>query len=127
MQTTVSAYRITGTCSAPSAPAASSCRAVVVDRHPVALSVELAGEIDIASAGCLAAAMERLEAAAWEAPLVIDVQQVSFADLTLVRFVDELAVVAGRRGLPLRVVGAHGGVRRLLRLVGLDDALGVTS
>jgi anti-anti-sigma factor len=88
------------------------------DRHTIAVS----GEIDIANAGEVEQELVRVEASDASA-IVLDLSEVTFMDSTTVRLLltaDARSRHDGRR-LALRRPSAS--VRRVLRLVGIEDRL----
>jgi anti-anti-sigma factor len=93
----------------------------VIDRSPVALTVEVRGEIDISSR----AELERIIATVLEmytrGPIVVDLSAVTFADSTLAWLLLELDQLARRLGTRARATGVSPSMRRVLHIMGLDQ------
>ena len=72
------------------------------------------------------AVLNRLQAAT--SPLVrlavCDLSAAPYLDLAGTRMLRELHAELAARGIPLRIVGAHGAVRDLLRADGVEDKVG---
>ena len=84
--------------------------------------LHVAGELDVLTAPPLSSDLSSLVGGATS--IVLDLTAVSFLDSTGVRFVDEAAREAARRGAGFRVVAPVGTPsRRLLELLGMTAVL----
>jgi anti-anti-sigma factor len=87
------------------------------------IRLSVAGEIDMATVGELAdpmtAAVERADVTG----LIVDFAGVTFCDSVGIAALDRAYAAAGRRAIPFRLVNVQPGVRRMLELVGLFEAL----
>ncbi|MFG1881714.1 STAS domain-containing protein [Micromonospora sp. NPDC049102] len=92
------------------------------ERDGGAACLRLAGELDLSTAGELAAAIDRLNAAG-ERRVLLDLTDLTFCDSTgmavFVRGDNQAAADGGW----LRITGASGRVERVLRVTGLADVL----
>ncbi|WP_165865541.1 STAS domain-containing protein [Vallicoccus soli] len=93
----------------------------VHDRGPVAVTVELDGELDLARVPELERVLERVRPV--PPVLVVDLSDVTSADAAGAGFLGLLAGEAEARGTCLRVWGARPPVARVLRLLGLGGLL----
>ena len=84
----------------------------------------LAGEVDLATAERIPEATEKALTSAQPAEVLIDLAAVTFLDSTGMRNLLTAQRLAADSGVPLRVVGARGGVERVLTMTGLLDVLG---
>lgn len=83
--------------------------------------VRARGEFDIASADALANALA--EAAHSGLPVVVDLTEVSFMDAACLGRIARARDQLTRAGVELRVIGAHGVVRRVFELTNLTPVL----
>ncbi|MFG3558551.1 STAS domain-containing protein [Micromonospora sp. NPDC047557] len=92
------------------------------ERDGGAACLRLAGELDLSTAGELAAAIDKLTAAG-ERHVLLDLTDLTFCDSTgMAVFVRGDNQVAADGGW-LRITGATGRVERVLRVTGLADVL----
>jgi anti-anti-sigma factor len=99
---------------------ATTCSMEVIDRSPVALAVEVGGEIDIASRPELRRLLGEVLDTYRRGPIVIDLSAVTFADSTLAWLLIELDDLALTLGTRARATGASPTLQRLLRILELD-------
>lgn len=85
--------------------------------------VRLAGEIDLADADGLAAALRDAVSRAGSG-VVVDLRAVTFAGSTALRLLLDAEAAAGDAGVRLTCVWGTGPAHRLLRLTGADRLLG---
>lgn len=95
-----------------------------VARHGSVATVMLSGEVDLATAPQLPAAVAQHRDADL---LVVDLTEVTFIDSTGVRMLLEADRHCAGRGSRLIVVVGNGPVRRVLELCELDDRLAVVT
>jgi anti-anti-sigma factor len=89
-----------------------------------AVRLDLAGELDLATAGLLSEQVRRaLDGGATE--LVLDLAEVTFCDSTGVDAMVKARALADRRGARLGAVNAHGVTRRSLEITGALELLSV--
>lgn len=97
------------------------------DDGRVFVSVELSGDVDLATDAATRAALRAacVGALAADAPLIIDCTDMTFLALSGIRALLETQQRCGQTG-PLRLVGPHRGpLTRMVDLLGLADALAV--
>ncbi len=100
----------------------------VVIRTGAAVVVRAVGEIDLASAPDLAAALRTgCVAVCRPHPLVVDLTEVRFLSAAGLAVLATTERQCCERGVPLRVVATHRGVLRPLRITGMDALLDVRS
>jgi anti-anti-sigma factor len=80
------------------------------------------GELDIATAPCLELELDRAERTQPDL-LLVDLHEVKFIDLRGIRVLLAAQDRARARGGELALLGAPAGVRRLLKLAGVDQLL----
>ncbi|MEZ0075161.1 STAS domain-containing protein [Planotetraspora sp. GP83] len=95
--------------------------AVTVSQEAADTVVTLAGELDIISAGRLSEALSE-EMEAGHARLIVEVEQLTFCDSMGVRLLVEFLRRTSEAGGYLKLAGVRGPLRRLLEVLGLDDA-----
>ena len=87
------------------------------------IRLSVTGEIDMATVNELAtpmtAALERADVTG----LIVDFAGVTFCDSTGIAALDRAFAAASRRGIPFQLVNVQPGIRRVLELVGLFEAL----
>ncbi len=87
------------------------------------IQLSVTGEIDLATAGDLAGPMTSALQRADVTGLIVDFGGVTFCDSTGIAALDHACAAAARRAIPFRLVNVQPGVRRMLELVGLFEAL----
>jgi anti-anti-sigma factor len=101
---------------------------LTTSRHNGTLTVSVTGELDIATTETLRSHVLDLLREAGDArrrnvSVVIEVSGLSFIDAAGLGILVFVRNHAGRQDTPLRIAGAPPGMRRLLRITGLDDHL----
>lgn len=81
------------------------------------------GEIDLATVGKFAAAVDAAFGVASLSRLVVDLDRVSFLDASAITTLVHARRTARQRGVRLRVVNAHGVVRKVLHISGVAGHL----
>jgi anti-anti-sigma factor len=97
---------------------------LTVGRRGAVTTVAVVGELDLATAPRLSAALAEHRDAD---PLVVDLTGATFIDSTGVRVLVEADRRGAGSGSPLEVLVGEGPVRRVLDLCGLDDRLTIVS
>jgi anti-anti-sigma factor len=87
--------------------------------------VEVAGEVDVLTAGRLREALGDAVRVAGAGPVIVDLSRLDFLDSTGVQALIDGYHTAMVAGGTLTVRGAHGIPARVLRVVGLAEVLGV--
>ena len=85
--------------------------------------VSVEGEIDLATAPTVAAALAAREDA--ESALVLDLRDTAFLDSSGIRVLVEAHRAAARDGIPFTVVPGHAAIRELLETTGVADHLDI--
>ncbi len=85
--------------------------------------VSVEGEIDLATAPTVAAALAARESA--ERALVLDLRDTAFLDSSGIRVLVEAHRAAARDGIPFTVVPGHAGIRELLETTGVAEHLDI--
>jgi anti-sigma B factor antagonist len=96
-------------------------------REDGAVVLSVIGEVDLHTAPELRAAVRSAFADPRTTQLRVDLAGVSFLDSTGVSALVTGHGEAGKRGIPLVVTNPQPQVLKVLRIVGLDDVLGVTA
>ena len=92
-----------------------------------AVLVAATGEIDLLTAAELGRVLRDLIAGRRPAAIGIDLSGVSFIDSTGIQVLVATRIDARAAGIPLRVVAASAPALRVLRLAGVDGALGTST
>jgi anti-anti-sigma factor len=87
------------------------------------IQLTVTGEIDLATVGELAGAMDTAVQRDDVTGLIVNFAGVTFCDSTGIAALDHACAAAARRAIPFRLVNVQPGVRRMLELVGLFEAL----
>ena len=95
---------------------------IVVRPERSAVVLELAGELDLASADTVRTAFDHLRGLGWQ-DFVVDLGEVSFLDSTGVHLLLDAYDRARAGGGSLSVVDAAPDVHRVLELIGVADRL----
>jgi anti-sigma B factor antagonist len=101
-----------------------STSTVEITTTPNHVNVSIAGELDMGDADRVGAIL-RDAAAAGRALLRVDLAGLTFADSSAIKAILVGAGTAEQRGVAYQLVNPHGGVRRLLEVTGLTEALEV--
>jgi anti-sigma B factor antagonist len=89
---------------------------------PNAVTVSIAGELDMADAEQVGQAL--IEAAMADIPIVrLELSQLTFADSSAIKAILLGARAAAEHGVTYELLNPHGRVQRLLQVTGLTDAL----
>lgn len=91
--------------------------------HTGVVRVSAAGELDMATADDLSRALHDAIGHSATTTVVVDFAQVSFCDSSGIEVLDSAYGNAAARGISLHVTNLQSGVRRVLELTGLLDAL----
>jgi|KBSSwiStaDraftv2_1062776.scaffolds.fasta_scaffold1048502_2 anti-anti-sigma factor len=92
-----------------------------------AVVVSATGEIDLLTAAGLGRVLRDLIARRRPSAIGIDLSGVSFIDSTGIQVLVATRIDARAAGIPLRVVAASAPALRVLRLAGVDGALGTST
>jgi anti-anti-sigma factor len=87
------------------------------------IQLSVTGEIDLATVRELTEPMTTAVQRDDVTGLLVDFGGVTFCDSTGIAALDHACAAAARRAIPFRLVNVQPGVRRVLELVGLLDAL----
>jgi len=104
-----------------------SALTVAVDHRPGMVIIDVAGELDLDGAPALCAAIEGGRRALGP-DVIVDLSRVRFCDSTGLRaLMDAAREVAIAGGRLVAIVPEDGPVRKLVRLTGAEEFLGVTT
>ena len=95
----------------------------VTDRRPVAVTVQLDGEIDLSGAEQLDRAVQDVTRLGAAPVVVVDLAGTTFMDSTGIQFLARLAKLAEAQGSSFYIIGARPSVRRLIELTEFADTL----